>query len=126
MGRYSPVSGSAIPISAPGLMAWVSRIQRTRFSGVFSKIPAASEEREARLVRFGPSTPTAAGLPEMAWQAMQPLDTNNCAPACAASLSAAGGCSMLATQPSNSPGGTTRTRKRMFACEVPQNSAHWP
>src|SRR5690349_18541662 len=66
----------------------------------------------------------------MVWQVMHSLAglENSCAPASASESDGGTGrvsCSAL-THEAKSVGESTTPKSRMLACDVPQNSAHWP
>src|SRR6266404_6382405 len=112
---------------APGLISPGCAIHLATLSGVFFRTPAARVVRLPKWVRSGPMYPF--DTPWIMWQLVHGLLAKIFAPA-AATRSLCGGLTGFASwalsHAAKFSGESTKTRKRMFACERPQNSANGP
>ena len=113
-------------INAPGLNFCASRIHADRFDGVFVSVRAPIVSRSPKSVRSGPVVP-AAGVPRTVWQPEHESRWNAASPSAAPSPSGGEGvsCSRV-THRVKSVSVWTMTTKPIFACSIPQNSAHSP
>src|SRR3989442_11829701 len=111
-------------ILAPGLRAGGFLSHAVRASTVFGSMPAASVRRLPKVVRSGPRAP--ADTPRIVWHPTHALCVKIALPSAASPDGSPGAALCAATQRSNASGASTMTRIPMLACEVPQNSAHWP
>src|SRR5262245_129377 len=111
-------------IRHPSLIACGFLTHARNFSGVFGAAPEPSVSRLIKCVRSGPNVPLA-DVPWTAWQLTHDVEKKRSRPADPCGSSAAG-LRWDATQLANSSGGCAMTRRRIFACCVPQYSAQLP
>src|SRR6266511_6159181 len=111
-------------ILAPGLRAGGFLSHVVTASTVFGSMPAASVRRLPKVVGAGPRAPV--DTPRIVWHPTHALRVKIALPSAASPDGSHGAALCAATKRSNASGASTMTRIPMLACEVPQNSAHWP
>src|SRR3989442_9231492 len=111
-------------ILAPGLRAGGFLSHAVTASTVFGSMPAASVRRLPKVVRSGPRAPV--DTPRIVWHPTHALPEKIAFPPAASPDGSPGAPRCPANHRSNASGASTLTRLPLLACEVPQNSAHWP